>query len=46
MFEGVLEIFTPDVPSSISGRARYVHVLCQYLLLLFNNLKPCLVTVY
>lgn len=33
MFEGVLKNFTPDIPSSISGRPRYVLVVCQYLYL-------------
>ena len=46
MFERVLKKFTPDVPSSISGRPRYVHVLCQCFFLLFNILRLCLVIVY
>lgn len=33
MFEGVLKFFTPDVPSSISGRPRCVRVLFQCLFL-------------
>lgn len=30
MFEGVLKSFTPDVPSTISGRPRFVFDLGQY----------------
>lgn len=30
MFEGVLKNFTPDIPNSLSGRPRFVFLLCQY----------------
>lgn len=43
MFEGVLKSFTPDVPSTISGRPRFVFDLGQYFSVLHSVISSLLI---